>query len=136
MAQRRAVAEPAAPVNKRVMQPSEVRERDSHAGADVNLAGVQRHRAVRMNGQKAVDLVRVERASGRVERLPRLRRRAPRRDRKRKADDDGASGLEEIAPRDEIRCLHGYTCAARWTARMMRVCVPHRQRLPSSARVI
>src|SRR5476649_2116712 len=65
-------------------------------GADVHLPRVHRDRAVRVDGEEAVDLARIERLvaeSGRT-----LRARPPRHGRvERKGDDQAGAGFEEIA---------------------------------------
>ena len=75
-----------------------LRNRDAHAGPDVHLARVDRHRTVGVDGEKAVDFARVERASVAAQRdrrrlLPERRQAA-----EAEAHDEAARRLEPVAP--------------------------------------
>ena len=103
---------------------------DAQALAQIDLAAIERHRAVGMHGEKAVELARVECLAERsIGARDALRGSAAG---KSHADHQRAAGLEEFAP-GKLRAHAGLLPAARITARRMRWCVPQRQRLPASA---
>ena len=103
---------------------------DAQALAQIDLAAIERHRAVGMHGEKAVELARVECLAERsIGARDALRGSAAG---ETHADHQRAAGLEEFAP-GKLRAHAGLLPAARITARRMRWCVPQRQRLPASA---
>ena len=107
-------------------------ERRAGARAEVDLAGVDGHVAVGADREEGVDLV--ERDG--LGRLDGVRDGTPRT-REAEADDERATALQEL-PARAVHDRHGYAplviaAAARLTARMMRGCVPQRQRLPARA---
>src|SRR5262249_51518258 len=101
------------------------------AGAEIDLAGIDRDRAARIDRQEGIDLGKHDRLGASCALRLRVRKRS-----KRKADHEGAAALEHVAARRDD--VHGSLLvqaapAARLTAATMRTCVPQRQRLLASA---
>ena len=105
-----------------------LQQRSRDAGAEVDLAGIDRHHALGIDREEGVDL-------GGCDRLARaLCDCLTGSARKREADDQGAAALEHVASGS----MNGHGClphalAARLTALTMRACVPQRHRLLASA---
>ncbi len=106
-------------------------QRRENALAEFDLAGVHGRGAVRIDADPGIEHPVGLQAAGERRRL--LGENAMRIERER--DDDGAEACGELAA-IESGTVHGQVlplaCAARKTARTMRLCVPQRQRLPAS----
>ena len=74
----------------------DLRQRGAHAGAEIDLAGIDRHHALGVDREKRIDLGRAPAACC-ARRLARAHRRSCGDE--READDERAAALEEIAPR-------------------------------------
>ena len=100
---------------------------------DLHLAGERGHRSVRIDAQPAVEHAVLLKAPGKGRgRLG----EAPSERSNREAHRECGSLLEKAAPRDALAVAgaHGdISLAARWIARTIRLCVPQRQRFPTSA---
>ena len=77
-----------------------LRDRDPHPRSDIDLAGVDRDRAVGVNGEEAVDFGEIERLSAVAGRGGRLGRAGQRHGAECEAHHQRAAGLEQIAARD------------------------------------
>ena len=78
-------------------------DRDTHAGSDVHLARVDRHRAVSVDRKKAVDFSGIEGTAITAERARWRHLLADRRQSaESEADDQAAGGLQPIAPVDVV----------------------------------
>ncbi len=114
----------------------DLRQRRAHAGAEIDLAGIDGDRAVTVDGEEAVDLVgRHGLARGGFGKGGREAARD------REGDDERAAALEEVAaglvePVEHVCLPAQMLAAARFTARRMRTWVPQRQRLSASASLI
>src|SRR5262245_47413879 len=100
---------------------------------EIDLTGIERHRALGVDGKKRIHLSDGERLC----RAGALCGGVLTVWQEREADDERAATLEHIATRgfdaDSHRCLPQAMPAARLTALTMRAWVPHRQRLFASA---
>src|SRR5581483_10013005 len=104
-------------------------ERGEDALPELDLTGADGCVAIGVEAQPRVEHpIAVEAA-----RQPKsvLRQREPRRETER--ENEAAGGGSEIAPGQSVHHVLPFASAARSTARMMRLCVPQRQRLPSRA---
>jgi hypothetical protein len=110
-----------------------LRDGDAQPRAEIDLAAVERHGPIPMQGKEGIDEGWIEDAAGTLaDTRERLRERGSRR---READDERASGAKEGAAREgsvHVRCLP----VARMTAFNTRSCVPQRQRLADKASLI
>ena len=106
-----------------------LRNRDAQTLAEIDLARVNRHRAIGVDGDEAVDLAGVERLAERAVAARALREG---RSRNGETDDQRTAGLQEFAARQ--RRVHAVALPeARSIARRILSCVPQRHRLPASA---
>src|SRR5262249_2670051 len=103
-----------------------LRERGEDALAELALAGEDRHGAVGVDADPAIEHAIGLKTAGQARRL--LRDHAGRPE--TEADDNRAGGLEKLS------ALHAISFAARCTARTMRLCVPQRQKLADNAFLI
>src|SRR6266571_8164665 len=106
-------------------------ERGADALPQLDLAGENGDRAVRVDAQPRVEHAVVVEAPGERGGLRLAERQLGG---KRKRNDQRAAGLEEIAARE--RGLHAISFAARCTARTMRLCEAQRHRCPFRACLI
>ena len=96
---------------------------------EIDLARVNRHRSIGIDGDEAVDLASIK---GLAERDVAARPLGEGRPRNGETDDEGTAGLQELAARK--RPVHAVALPeARSIARRIRSCVPQRHRLPESA---
>ena len=132
--QRRVALDDLNPVERHVeLVGHDLRQRGAHAGAEIDLAGIDGHHAGGIDGEKGID--RSERH--RLGRGGRLRERRARPSEEGEADDERTAALEQVAARSDEIFAHGYLAcarpAARWTALTTRAWLPQRHRLPVSA---